>query len=121
MFKEKLLEDGSIVHFKNSTKEYGQAEFGVCPVIKRGKLVDIFIFPLQQKDIENYYRIPVNYKPDSWSISSWTHKGIGDVRIWLFYWCKEHKCQGFRLYVPLESNCFEVSLLTTLSITFDRK
>lgn len=117
--KEIILKDEDIINFVPFTKEYGMAEFAICPVVKRGKLKEIFIYLLQQENIEHYYRIPTNKNTSSWSVRSWTHKGLSDPKIWIMYWCKEHKCQSFRVYPPKGSTNFSISLLSDVNICFD--
>lgn len=119
--KEIKLKDGDVVKFKPFSSRLGRAEFAVCPIYKRGILKKILLYPVQQKDMNLYYSYTFEYKPISWSISSWGHKNIEHPKIWNHYWCKEHNCLGFRLYVPKESNCFTVSTLSTFSIYFDYK
>ena len=116
--KEKILNNGDKVFFTPLTEEYGLAEFQCCPIFKRGKLKEFYLHPDQQPDAKYYYKLDLNYSPYDFSIGSWTHKGIDSPQIWLHYWCKEHKCHGFRFYVPRNSNFFEVHFLSNLSINF---
>lgn len=117
---EVILNNGDVVSFVPLTTKYGLAEFEICPVVKRGKLTDIYITPAQQPMAEHFYHIIVNYNPWSWSVGSWMHKGMEAPRVWNMYWCKTHKCQCFRVYVPRNSTKFSVELLTNLSIMFDK-
>lgn len=100
------------------TDNWGIAEFGVCPVYKYGKLVEFHMHSLQQ-EATNHYVYKFDYKPLDWSISSWTHKGMEAPRIWVHFWCKEHKSASFRLYVPAHATHFTVSTYSSFSINFD--
>ena len=111
-----VLKGKDKVRFIPSDKDYGVAEFLFCPVWKNGKIKELLIYPLQQKNIKHYYKIKCD-SSESLSISSWTHLGIEEPKIWLIYYCKEHKTVEFRTYVPKNSNYFEFSVLSMNSIT----
>jgi hypothetical protein len=51
----KLIKDGDFMPFIGMTQRLGRAEFQICPQWKRGKLVKISIYPLQQEDRSYYY------------------------------------------------------------------
>lgn len=119
--KRKILKSNDIIFFEPMSDSLGHAEFEICPVFKRGKMTEIFIYPRQQPNVKYYYYYKVDYKPVDFSINSWTHKGIDMPEVWLNYWCKEHKCVTFVVYVPIKSNCFMLKTLSNLSITFDYK
>ena len=51
-WKEKILDDGDKVKFIPSTRNLGTAEFTCCPVFKRGKLKEFYIYPQQQENVE---------------------------------------------------------------------
>lgn len=119
--EEQVLKDGDKVRFVPSTERYGTAEFIVCQCLFRGKLKELIVWPAQQPDARFFYRIPLHYSPSSWSISSWTHKGIDEPRIWQMFWCKQHKAPAFRLYVPREANHFTVSMLSDFRVIFDKE
>jgi phenylpropionate dioxygenase-like ring-hydroxylating dioxygenase large terminal subunit len=114
------LKDGDVVFFTPRTDNYGTAEFEICPVWKRKKLSEVWIYPAQQPDKKEYYHISVGYSA-SFGANSWTHKGIVAPKVWMFFWCAEHKTTAMRLYVPHNSNCFIVSILSDCSIYFDHK
>lgn len=121
--KEHILEDGEKVYFKwrDSTpggSSLGRAEFSICPVYRYGKLKEMYIFPNQQRDVDTYYKAVFNYAPLDFSIQSWV--GLDTPKIWLHYWCKLHKCAGFRLYVPTDSKYFDVHFLSGFSINFGK-
>lgn len=113
--KLRVLKDGDVVYFDprdskapSPGQSYGRAEFSFCPVWVRGKLKCVYIYHLQQRDIEFYYRWDLHGR-DSLNIDSWTHKGIEAPRTWLHYYCQEHKCAGFRVYVPDGAHSFMLS------------
>jgi len=118
--EEILLKDGDEVHFRWRTKNLGKAEFGFCPIFKRGKLKEIYIYPLQQEDCLTHYKIELGYQTDLSieSTSDLLTRGQ-EPFIWAHFWCKEHKCTSFRLYVPSESKKFIVSILSSVSILFE--
>src|ERR1700730_7741227 len=87
--------------FNYMHKDYGRAEFEICAIFKRRKIVELFIYPRQQ-DVNYYY----HYKPEnpySISISYTGYQGLDQPKIWYQYWCKEHKTICTRLYVPNDS------------------
>lgn len=116
-----ILKENEIYKFIPVTTNLGVAEFTCCPVYKRGKLKKFFMYP-QQQNVDYYYEIEFHkYNPNSFQIKSWEHKGIQKPSIWLQFWCKKHKCNSFRLYVPRNSNYFTIDCLSTFSINFDYK
>lgn len=115
-WKEKILNDGDVVHFVNYTRNYGRAEFGFCPTYKYGKLKDLRIYPLQQADIDTFYRVNFKCSPLDWSIN--TSLASVDVKIWIFFWCKEHKSMSFRIYVPAGSSSFSIHMLSNFNVRF---
>lgn len=122
-FKEYILKDGEKVFFKwrddtPGGSNVGRAEFTFCPVYKYGKLKEMYIYPVQQRDIDTYYKAVFNYAPLDFSIQSWV--GLEYPKTWLYFWCKQHKCAGFRLYVPTDSKYFEVQFLSNFSINFGK-
>lgn len=117
---EVILTHDSVVPFTAFTKNYGRAEFQICPVVKRGKLKELFIYPKQQPDAKNFYHVVFgDYPPDAWQVMSWTHLGMNEPKVWLFNWCKEHKCQMISVYVPKQANSFRIHILSTFSIIFE--
>jgi hypothetical protein len=116
--KEIILKENEKYFFIPITKNLGRAEFGVCPVHRRGKLKEIFIYPLQQEDRSYYYKAIVHHA-DSFQFESYSHKGIDPPRAWIYSWCREHKTISFRIYVPNNSNYFTIMNLITFSIYFD--
>lgn len=106
------------ISYKDIHPSYGRAEFEFCPVYKKGKLVEIWITPAQQ-ETNKRYRIKMTYQPYSWQFTSWTHKGIENPRIWLQYWCKEHKALCMRVYVPPKTSKIRIESGSTLSFIFE--
>jgi len=110
----KVLKDGDVVRFdpkdyKAPTpgQSYGTAEFSFCPTWYRGKLKCVYIYHLQQRDVEFYYRIDLPKRTD-FRVTNW--RGVSEPRIWIFFHCKDHKCMGMRAYVPRDSNQFVVQM-----------
>jgi hypothetical protein len=117
---EKVLEDGDKVPFVAYTTRYGLAEFVFCLKYIRSKLKHIYIYPAQQENVINCFQVDVNYA-ESVNITSFTHKGMDDPKIWLQFWCKEHDCPAMRVYVPKQATHFHVSKLSSILITFDKE
>lgn len=122
---EKELKHDSIVYFDaydrsmpTPGESYGRAEFLFCPKWTEKKLTTLYIYHLQQRNVKHFYR--VDSKAQDLGITSWTHRGISVPEIWMCSWCEQHQCMSLRVYVPPESNCFSVSLLSTLGIYFGR-
>lgn len=117
--EKKILGDGDVVKFEPRTARYGSAEFIICVTLQRGVPKCFHVEPAQQPAATHCYEIPLLYRPTSWSISAWTHKGIDEPRIWVHWWCKEHKGPAMRVYAPRQSHQFTVSMLSTFGIYFD--
>ena len=115
---ETVLQHGDKVFFKPRTELYGLAGFTFCFEVKRGKLKSVTITPDQQEGPNKTYKVYTSYCK-SWSIDSWTHKGISTPSSMRMCWCKFHKSYAVRITVPPMSNCFMVSILTDLSFNFD--
>ena len=113
------LKEHDIVKFSARSSQYGNAEFIFCPIFKRGKLKEMFIWPAQQPDVTEFFRILLPYVPQNFGISAWTHKGMDEPRPWMFFWCREHKCVAFRVYVPKQAKCFRVLFGSWFRIIFD--
>lgn len=106
--------DKEYIPFINMTKDYGRAEFLVCPVYKDGFLTELHISPRQQPDAE--YDFVIKGEFEQMMISSWV--GVGAPRIWMFAWCPVHKTSAFRVYVPKDADRLEVMKLSSLSLNF---
>lgn len=115
--KTVTIKSGESIPFVAMTKKYGRAEFCFCPIYKRGVLKQIHITPIQQPHAKCNYLID-DVHSDSFQINGRTYDSVYP-KIWLSFWCKEHKTQSFRCYVDENSKSFSVSKLSTLSIDFD--
>lgn len=119
--KQVELNDNGRIYFKwlddtPGGKNIGRAEFGFCPVWKRKRIKEIFIYKLQQRDITEHYHVECH--GNGLSISSWT--GLDDPKIWMFFKCSEHKTMGMRVYVPSHSEYVEFHNLSTVSLVFGK-
>jgi len=116
----RVLKDNDVVPFVATHPRYGRAEFAVCLKYVRGKLKHVFIHPQQQENVTEYYRLDVPHNGRAmFQAHSWTHKGVSEPKIWLHFWCREHECPAFRLYVPKEAKSFVASIMTDISMIFD--
>lgn len=97
------------------TEKYGRAEFEFCPVFKYGKMKKIFIYPRQQ-EVDYYYELETNNQKQ-FQITSWIHK-TDSPKIWIEYWCKEHKTICHRVYVPNNTDTLEFESLSVFEIRF---
>lgn len=100
--ERKILKDGVFVEFVDMTQKYGRAEFVVCPQFKRGKLVKLSIYPKQQENA-NYFLEWEAQSNGKNRFSVQGYEGLGEPFLWNHFYCKEHKCQSFRMYVPTEA------------------
>lgn len=97
------------------TKEYGRAEFSICTKWKRGRISDIWISRMQQKEgCGELYHINVVSKSRSLSFGYESH-------VWFSCWCQEHKAQNLRAYVPNNTDMLLVSLLSDVSFMFIKR
>jgi hypothetical protein len=112
------LVDGDVRPFVLLTHNLGRAEFTFCPVWKRGKVSEVFIYPRQQENIDYFYHVACGYS-DSFQVSSWSHKGVENPKIWLHFWCKDHKCMSMHVYPPNSTDRLRVETGSTLSIYFE--
>lgn len=110
------LKDGDKIPFVATDSRYGRAEFVICPIWKRNRLVKVFITTAQQ---ENARQFVVDCNSDSLSIRSWG--GVKDPRMWLNGKCKEHKTYYLKVYVPEDANYLQVGIYSTFSLDFGRE
>lgn len=103
------LKNNDEIKFKDSHKDYGRAEFTVCPIWKNGRLIKIYISTRQQEPQREF--VINNLNSDSISIINGVNHDY--IHIWYHGWCKEHKTQFFRFYVPEKSNCLQISTTST--------
>lgn len=117
--KRIVLKDGDQHPFEWKSDRLGRAVFTFCPQFKRGKLVKMTIHPKQQENIDHYYEwegIGKRY----FTIQG--YQGLEDPNTWSHFYCKEHKCQSFHLYVPPESKYLWFTVFgDNLSIGFLRE
>lgn len=96
------IKDGDTLPFIAMTKHLGRAEFRLCPQWKRGKLIRLSIYPVQQEDRSYYYEWEGEGKRKLFIQS---YSGLDDPKVWMHTWCKDHKCHSMELYVPSGSTC----------------
>jgi hypothetical protein len=114
------LRSGDVVEFVPLTANWGLAEFQICAPVLRGRITDVFIYPLQQATTGKiYWRIKPTSSTDTLFVNAWTHKGMDAPRIWNHRWCREHKCLSMAVYVPPQAHRFEVRLGMGVWVTFD--
>ena len=97
----KLIKDGDVMPFVGMTQNLGRAEFQICPQYKRGKLVKLSIYPLQQEDRGYYYEWEGNGKKHFTILG---YQNLQNPDVWMHSFCKEHKSPTMRLYVPIGAN-----------------
>ena len=107
------------IDYKPMHERYGMAEFEICPIFKNGKLQKFMIYPKQQENNNVYYEIPA-FGQKQFEITSWTQK-TDSLRIWMEFWCKEHKTICHRVYVPNNTDRIEFDNLTVFMIRFVKK
>lgn len=96
--ERKPIKDGDFMPFIAITERFSRAEFGICPQYKKGKLVRLSIYPMQQLDCNYYYEWEGTGGLRTLGIASYNK--LDDPKVWLFHYCKEHNCQSMRVYVP---------------------
>jgi hypothetical protein len=107
--------DGYKIRFQPLHKDYGRAEFVVCPIWKRGRIVKVYITTVQQEPGRQFV---VDTYSDTMSIQSWV--GTGPPKIWLQGRCKEHKTYFTRFYVPADAAYMQVRCLSNFSLNFGK-
>ena len=118
-WQEVEIKDGATISYAWRTDSLGKAEFHICPIWKRGKLVEVCIYPAQQEYMHEYWVLR-GLHCETLQVMSWSHKGVEEPRIWLFGWCKDHKCMTMSVYVPPFTTHIEISIGSTLDIIFDK-
>lgn len=121
---EKILFEDYEQPFEWLTKEYGRAEFILCPIIKEDKIIEVHMYPIQQPDAKNYFVIKndegwkgihfgcllIEGKPTFSTVILRKPKDrIEQPVVWKTHFCKDHKTHSFRLYVPRESKSFFIT------------
>lgn len=106
--KEITLDD--VITYTWKTPMYGRAEFQLCPVFKRGRMTDLYIYRRQQpQEKEQAYHIDLS-KDVHWKIACFTIDAqlyFDNPHTWRNFWCKEHKTISFETYVPSNTNIIQ--------------
>lgn len=114
-YPRRVLKCGDKIPFEWITQKYGRAEFTFCLKYNRGKLKEVFITPQQQPNVKEWFVLP--FHRDDFMAKSTIE--LDDPKIWLHFWCKEHKAPAFNLYVPKDSRFFYVGM--SEDVTFAKK
>ena len=102
---EYVLKPGERVPFVAYTPNLGLSEFRFCLRYQDGKLAEVLVHHLQGGE---RWRLPV--RGATWFLANaWTHQGLSQCWAWRHFWCPEHDCPAFDLYVPREAEWFEVA------------
>lgn len=110
------LKGGEFLPFVAMTQNLGCAEFQICSKYKRGKLVELFIYPRQQENIDYYY----HWEGKAQDMSLGGHEHLEYPNAWFFQYCKEHKCQSMRVYVPKGAKYLWFQVLSGIGINFTK-
>lgn len=93
---------------------FGRAEFCVCVRWRRKRISDVWIQPRQQElESQKMYHLRGGY-----SIGLTFPNGFGP---WILGYCYEHKTTSFRIYVPNDTNCLSICLLTNVGLGFVKR
>jgi hypothetical protein len=95
---------------------YGRAEFQVCPIWKRGRIVECWIYPRQQVRPEGDVCWHFEANSDGLTVS-----GLGptdEPKLWHIGWCRDHKTATYSIYVPNYTNTLEIMVMSSLSLRF---
>lgn len=103
--KYEQLQIGKSFRFTPTTKDYGRAEFCICPIIKYGKIKEIYLIAMQQPDDGKNYHIVIDdsLKIHTISITDFTNSP-NPPKMWRSTWCKDHKTFSNIWYVASHSN-----------------
>lgn len=103
------------IPFEWLSTDYGRAEFTICPVFRRGKLVKCVIYPRQQPKADKFFV----WEGQASGLNFQGYQGLDSPNIWRTFWCKEHGCHSIELYVPTDSKILWFNLsIGFLSIGF---
>jgi len=116
--KEVELKDKDSIEFVNTTKTYGRAEFSVCQKYRRGKLVELYIYPEQQQSDKYYVWRAVGGGARDFMLG--VFHGLDNPKVWMFGYCREHKTVTFRMYVPADSRFLRFEVLSGISLYFTK-
>lgn len=117
--KEIEIKDGYSIPFVDITKDYGRAEFIICQRYKNKRLVELYIYPAQQKNTSEYYVWRATGKGGRDFTIGCFHE-LEHPNIWLFGYCGEHKSTSFRVYVPTGSKFLYLSIMSSVQLYFTR-
>ncbi len=109
---------GYSISFKDSTYNYGRAEFVLCPVARRGKIIDLYITTQQQEPSASWH---LSLRGENYTSIWYSSYGkLEDAKIWMQVWCKEHKALSVKLYVPSGSSRLEITSIfgDTIHLSF---
>lgn len=112
------LKPDEFIEYSWKHSSYGRAEFDICPVFKYGKLKKMLIYPRQQETDVGCYEIDC-YNQTTFTISSWTHKGIENPWAWRYFFCKEHKQLEMSVYVPPMTNKITIRQGSDFGLIFE--
>ncbi len=128
MKREKVVDvglDGAIPYVAMDPtpggENLGRAEFEFCPIWKRGRMVELLVFPAQQRTDVLCYRLALTGRVRTFSF---THRSASprreEARPWMMTWCQEHKTVSYRVYVPAYTNelRFEPHFGTSIDVVF---
>jgi hypothetical protein len=94
-------------------EKWGRAEFSICPIFRRNKLVDLWIDPIQQEN-KNLYHLQLASRNFQLKLD----RTIVSIAPWLYHYCADHKCTSFRVYVPDNTNKLSFYVGTTVELIF---
>ena len=116
--KIKSLKLDSKIKYKFLHENFGRAEFSFCLVRKYGKVKKVYIQRIQQGNQEIFCldleRLGINVT--SHSFESWSN--YNNPRPWRMGWCKEHKAEYTRVYVPENTNTLKFRYHFGTDLTF---
>ena len=107
--KIKEIQLGDRIGYVPSTPNYGRAEFVICPVFKRGYLIELYVFPKQQETTTWCYKLTL---PHGITVIGFACYGKENIKVWTSGWCKEHKCYSLEFYVPADDACRSIKFAT---------
>ena len=107
--KERKIRLGEKIPFEwMDSGRYGWAYFDVCIVMKRHKIVKLFIVPRQQNtDTYFTFETPKGYNAQAFDVSEYNCQTEAGMRSVVS--CKEHKGICVSMIVPKESKHFELN------------
>lgn len=102
-------EDDIVIPYQAMHPRYGRAEFTICPVWKRGKIVEAWVYRRQQ-DLHEAFHFKV------FGSTALVFSGRHEAHVWRQFWCQEHKTQSTEFYVPDGTTSLHVSRLSSLVV-----